>query len=207
MKKLLFAVLGTMLFASCAFGQTINITPTGIGTIKIGMNINKLPKSVENLYDRIEVVTTPESYNEMDDETIPAYDTYYFMLGSEKMFHTVPLENGTIDYLVATSKKLSYKGIYPGMSCRELIASNKAKLVVSGYYGSCEFFCNFAVTDPNIEIYFPINNGGSFSKQGQDKLLNDIATDSGNRELKLGAADFLEDAKITEIQIREVWLL
>lgn len=203
MKKLLFSTLSVLLLTAYTSNTTPanGITPEGVGIIKVGMNLSKVPESVENLYDHIEIVTTPESYNEMDDETIPAYDTYYFMLDGEKMFHTVPNGDGTIPYLSVTSDKLSYKGISPNMSCREVLTSD-AKLIAWGPYGSCEFFCCYRMDVSNIEIVFPLSGEGSFSQQGYEKLCkNTNFKENSYYELDLVPEDFREDATISEIII------
>lgn len=197
MKQTILCFFAALLFAFSSNAQTFEITTKGVGEIEVGMNMDDVPASVKGLYDHIKIVTTPESYNEMDDETIPAYDTYYFMQGMEKVFYTVPNEDGVIPYISVTSKRLSYKGVRPQMSCREVLAT-KAKLIAGGTYGSCEFFCYFSFGDPNVNIWFE----GSFSQQGENKMFNSIANDTGERVLKLNAADFMADAKIKEIVIQ-----
>ena len=204
MKKLFLILLSTLLFVAYANCQTISISPTGVGPVKLGMNIADVPKSVKGLYDHIKVETTPEYYDEMEYETIPAYDTYYFMLDDEKMFHTVPSESGVITYLNVVSKKLSYKGVHPQMSCRDVLKT-KAKLMSSGAYASCEFSCYFRFEDPNITIWFPTNNEGAFTQRGEDKLLN--ANEYSLRELRFDAADFKEETKIETISIQQARLL
>ena len=201
MKKFLFSALSALLLTACATNTTPTneITPEGIGVIKVGMNLSEVPGSVENLYNNIAVVTTPESYNEMDDETIPAYNTVHFMLDGEEMFHTIPDNDGTITHLTVTTDKLSYMGISPKMSCREVLASD-AKLVAWGPYGSCEFYCSYHTDVSNIEIIFPLNGEGAFSQQGYEKLCN-IGYKEGWYELNLEPEDFREDVSISEIII------
>lgn len=204
MKNLFLILLSTLLFVAYANCQTISISPTGVGPVKLGMNIADVPKSVKGLYDHIKIVTTPESYNVRDDETIPAYDTYYFMQGMEKVFHTVPNEDGVISYISVTSKRLSYKGVHPQMSCRDVLKTT-AKLMSSGAYASCEFSCYFRFEDPSITIWFPTNNEGAFTQRGEDKLLN--ANEYSLRELRFDAADFKEATKVEAISIQQAWLL
>lgn len=207
MKNLFFGALVALLISSCSSTpESYNITPEGVGPIKIGMNIKDVPSVVEGLYDHIEVVTTPESYDEMNDETIPAYDTYNFMLGAETMFCTVPSSEGVISCIRSVSPTLSYNGIYAGMSCREVLVSQKAKLTAWGTYASGEFYCCFSSDVPNIEFIVPLNNGGFFSDSSFDKLLKLSIENSGDSyesyELNIAPEDIREDATITEIQIR-----
>ena len=107
MRKFFVGVLAALLVSSCSSSPEVyNITPEGVGPIKIGMNIKDVPEAIEGLYDHIEVVTTPESYDEMNDETIPAFDTYYFMLGEEKMFSTDPSTDGVVSFIKTFSLNL-----------------------------------------------------------------------------------------------------
>ena len=207
MRKFFVGVLAALLVSSCSSSPEVyNITPEGVGPIKIGMNIKDVPEAIECLYDHIEVVTTPESYDEMNDETIPAFDTYYFMLGEEKMFSTDPSTDGVISFIKTFSPKLSYNGVYAGMSCREVLASQKAKLTAWGTYASCEFYCCFSSDVPNIEFVVPLNNGGFFTDGSYDKVFNLSMKMSGDSyesyELNIAPEDIREEATITEVQIQ-----
>lgn len=202
MKKAILAIATILLMTACAKNYPNNIHEDGIGPVLIGMDIKDVPGVVAGLYDNIEIKHTPACYDEMEDETIPAYDTYFFKLGKETIFSTSPSSDGEIEYLDATSPILNYRGIFPGMSCRDVLLT-EAKLMAAGNYSSCYFYCCFRFADANhIDITFPITGGASISRKGASKLYKTIEpAEGGYYELNFTQEDFRKNAKISKIQV------
>lgn len=198
MKKLLLTITAVLLMVACGKDRPNNIHEDGIGPVLVGMNIKDVPSEVEGLYDRIEIKTTKGYYDEFEGEDVPDYDTYYFKMGKEVIFFTIPEKNGKINCIVAVSSKLNFRGIHPGMLCREALHSG-AKLMAWGVYASCEFYSAFRFDDvKNVDCTFDL--GTAFSRQGSKKLDN-FMSDAPEYELHLSMQDFTKKAKIEHINI------
>lgn len=204
MKKMIFGVLSLVLLSACGAPKEFEIHTQGIDSIRLGMTPADLPDMVEGLYDRIEVCTTSAYYDELYDETTPAYDTYNFMLGDERMFYAELSDQGKIGIIYITSAKLSYKGLHPGMKCSDALATD-AKLMAFYTPGDCFYCCSFRFDEAsNIFINFPLTDGGSFSEQGYDNAFAAALKASSVTdwyELEFKAEDFKPEATISEIQI------
>lgn len=204
MKKMIWGLLSLVFLSACGAPQGFDIHTKGIDSVLLGMAPAELPEAIEGLYDRIEVVTVPAYYDELYDETTPAYDTYNFMLGDERMFYAELSDQGEIGILRITSAKLSYRGIHPGMKCSDVLATD-AKLMAFYAPGDCFYCCSFRFDDaPNIFINFPLTDGGSFSEQGYNNAFAAALKASSMTEwygLDFQAEDFKPEATISEIQI------
>ncbi len=127
------AAVAILLAVSCGNSaeQGFKITEDGLDVIKLGMNINDLPESIEGLYDELVV-----EHQEADDFMgTDAYDYYSFKLNGKEVIKT----DKDVSHLSISHPEAYLNGIHPGMSAYEA-AKNGAEFVVYGSFESCEFF-------------------------------------------------------------------
>jgi len=79
------------------------LTAQGVGAITIGANINKLPKSIEGLYDKVAVKS---EYNEVEDEKTT---TATFTKKGKEVMTAMADDNGKITYIGVSSKDVAVK--------------------------------------------------------------------------------------------------
>lgn len=202
MKKyfLFLPLIVAWLFTCCASNDSLQITPQGIGPIKLGMNINDLPTQINGLYDEIAIEHQDGFHDELDGEEYPPMDIYSFRLHGNTMFTTkLPAGQTIITQLTAVSPSLSYNSIHPGLSCQETLAAG-AKLYSGGDIETCWFFCCFQFPDTdNIRILFDLfGEHPAFTEKGYMKFFEGI---EWQRRDNIYLEDFNEDAAISEIQI------
>ena len=201
MKKYwILAFLASSLFLGCQSGASKNefVTINGVGPVELEKEKTDLPESVENLYDRIEVVSVESYYDDFEGEMIPGYDYLSFLLNDEEMMRA-NLDNGKISSITVVSPLLTYGGIGPGMSIPQALEKG-AKCYVVGNYESCVFAAELRYEE--IVYAFEFFNGEGFSETGVQKLCEGI---DGMMERWVEAPftqeDFLPNAVITAIYI------
>ena len=197
----LTAIVTAFALAACGGAQRPGeLDPEGIGPVRLGMQIGEVPPQAEGWYAAIEIEHTDESYDLLDDEVIPAFDTYLFQLNGETMFKTA-LSDGTtkIYYLAAVSPRIGYKGIHPGMTVADALAAG-VKCHVYGVYESCEFYCELKIDESPVQLHFQYQDGKTgFSKKGQKKLFGQNFM--SGKILDVTGDDFQPDAVIESISI------
>jgi len=101
------------------------LTSQGVGAITIDANINKLPKSIEGLYDK---VTVKSEYNEVEDEKTT---TATFTLKGKEVMTAMADDNGKIIYIGVSSKDVAVKigdtYFQVGSSVKELLKAKGVK--------------------------------------------------------------------------------
>lgn len=123
------------------------LTAQGIGAITIGANINKLPKSIEGLYDKVSVKS---EYNEVEDEKTT---TATFTLKGKEVLTAMAYDDGKITYIGASSKDVAVKigdaYFHVGSSVKELLKAKGVK---------------------KDESYAAVYNGIQFNQDGSGKI-------------------------------------
>ena len=101
------------------------LTAQGVGAITIGANINKLPKSIEGLYDKVAVKS---EYNEVEDENTT---TATFTKKGKEVMTAMADDNGKITYIGVSSKDVAVKVgdayFKVGSSVKELLKAKGVK--------------------------------------------------------------------------------
>ena len=101
------------------------LTAQGVGAIIIGANINKLPKSIEGLYDKVAVKS---EYNEVEDENTT---TATFTKKGKEVMTAMADDNGKITYIGVSSKDVAVKVgdayFKVGSSVKELLKAKGVK--------------------------------------------------------------------------------
>jgi len=101
------------------------LTAQGVGAITIGANINKLPKSIEGLYDKVAVKS---EYNEVEDEKTT---TATFTKKGKEVMTAMADDNGKITYIGVSSKDVAVKVgdayFKVGSSVKELLKAKGVK--------------------------------------------------------------------------------
>lgn len=197
----ILALLASTLFLGCKSGASENefVTMNGVGPVELEKEKTALPESVENLYDRFEVVSVESYYDDFEDEMIPGYDYLSFLCNDEEIMRA-NLNNGKITSITVISPSLTYGGIGPGMSISQALEKG-AKCYVAGNYESCIFGAELRYQE--VVYGFDFFNGQGFSDTGVQKLYEGI---DGMMEQWVEAPftqeDFLPNAVITAIYIR-----
>lgn len=119
MKRLVFAVLAVMaiLFNPISVNaQAYYLEADGIGPIKTGMFVKSIAKSVNGLYDNVNVVT---EYDDFEDMT---YIIATFSMGGNDLFYARATEDGQVYDVKPISQSLKSKsGAYVDMPARKFI--------------------------------------------------------------------------------------
>lgn len=123
------------------------LTSQGVGAITIGANINKLPKSIEGLYDKVSVNS---EYNEVEDEKTT---TATFTLKGKEVLTAMAADDGKIIYIGVSSKDVAVKigdaYFHVGSSVKELLKAKGVK---------------------KDENYAAVYNGIQFNQDGSGKI-------------------------------------
>lgn len=200
----LAALVTALALAACGGAdRSAELTPEGIGPVRLGMRLCEVPAQAEGWYDAIAVEHTDESYDEMEDETIPAFDTYLFLLNGETMFLTRSREGdeAAIEYLEAVSPRIGYKGIRPGMTVADALAAGAECHAAGEFGGYADYFMAYLkVDDSSVYGSFDYLNGCGFTEEYGLKLTKRGVID---REiLDVTGADFRPDAVVESLTIR-----
>jgi len=205
MKNRLFALtalVAALGFAACGGAdRNTELTPEGIGPVRLGMPIADLPAQVEGLYDTIEIEHVPEGFDDLEYEPIPAYDIYRFQLNGETMFETSFGEGATsLSHLDVVSPRIDYKGIHAGMPIAEALAAG-AKCYAAGEFGGYgPYFHSYLKIDGTPIVFsFHYLNGKGFTERFGQKLMERGIIEAGT--LDVTGKDFQKDAVIESIQI------
>lgn len=198
----LTAIVTAFALAACGGAQRPGeLDPEGIGPVRLGMQIGEVPPQAEGWYDAIEVEHTDESFDDLEYETIPAFDTYLFQLNGETMFRT-SLRGGatTIDYLAAVSPRIGYKGIHPGMTVADALAAGARCHAMGEFGGYGGYFSAYlAIDDTGVSFLFDYLNGHGFTQRFGQKLAERGLIE--NEILDVTGDDFRPDAVIESISI------
>jgi len=102
MKKLFVAILVALFLAPLAQAGTPVITSKGIGKVKIGAKVSKLPQQMSGVYDKLELVSEDIVDEGAYEETVSLYRA---SLNGETVFEFYPIDE-KVDYLTIYSKNL-----------------------------------------------------------------------------------------------------
>lgn len=198
----LTAIVTAFALAACGGGHRLGeLDPEGIGPVRLGMQIGEVPPQVEGWYDAIEVEHTDKSYDDLECETIPAFDTYRFLLNGETMFKT-SFQGGatTIDYLTALSPRISYKGIHPGMTVADALAAGAKCHAIGEFGGYAGYFSAYlAIDETGVTFLFDYLNGHGFTQRFGQELADRGFIEEGI--LDVTGDDFRPDAVVESISI------
>ena len=148
--------------------NTPPITNVGIGKVKLGATITKLPSSVKGVYDRIEFATEED----VDEGGEYTYEVYHAYLGDALVFDIFP-ENDKVRAITVYSSNLkTNKGLSLYSSPSELFeAGGKA---VSFNDGSVAIVCDGA-----LFFDMPLSDEG-YKKAEQSYLGYEVAFDASD---------------------------
>lgn len=123
MKKLsIYCVIGALaiLFSSTfALAGNDSITNTGIGKVKLGATISKLPEAIDGLYDKIEFASE-EDYDEGGEYS---YEVYHAYLGESIIFDIYPQEGKVSSITVLSPDLKTQKGLSLSSTPSDLFAA------------------------------------------------------------------------------------
>jgi len=103
----LIGVFACLFNLSSARADNTIITATGIGKVKLGSNISKLPKAIDGLYDRIEFASEVD-YDDGEEYTFEVYHAY---LGESIVFEIYPQEGKVSSITVLSSNLKTQNGL------------------------------------------------------------------------------------------------
>lgn len=115
--SLVLAVISLMLFSSVASAQqkSFILNKEGVGCLKKGTLLSKVPAKCEGLYDRVEK-------QKIEDEMDGDYVIYNFYRGKEKVIDISDYGAGTISSITAYASNISTPdGVSPGMLISKLL--------------------------------------------------------------------------------------
>lgn len=197
---LLLAASAALLLSACGgSSNTWELTPEGIGPVRMGTIITDLPPQCEGLYDTIELEHHDASYDDLREEMLSAYDIYLFKREGVTRFQTYILEGEQqIRNLYVLSPDISYKGVHAGMTLSEAMKAG-ARFYAGGYLGTCDFLSCFRM-DEDSGIIFEYNNGtDAFTQTAYEKLWDRIPITGGYVDITI---DYFEpQTKITGIHL------
>lgn len=176
-KLSLVLTIVSVMFAVSASAQTsFTLNKAGLGCLKSGTSLSKIPAKCAGLYDRFEKIT-------IEDEMDGDYIMYSFYLGNDKVAEISDYGTGTVSNITAFSSNVSAPdGVKPGMLIRKL-------LTLPGVKGDYSEGLNL------IYKGYTINFDGM--TEAGDKAFNDAY--AKGTPVKLNNACFKADAKILSI--------
>ena len=131
--------IAMLLSSNAAWADNTPITNDGIGKVKLGTTISKLPDSVVGVYDRIEF-SSEEDYDEGGEYT---YEVYHAFLGNVVVFDIFPEEDKVGSITVLSPNLKTTKGLSISSTPTELFkAGGKA---ISFNDGSVAIVCDGAL--------------------------------------------------------------
>ena len=160
--------IAILLSSVAAWAENTPITNDGIGKVKIGATISKLPDSVDGVYDRIEF-SSEEDYDEGGEYT---YEVYHAFLGEVVVFDIFP-EGDKVGSITVLSPNLkTKKGLSVSSTPTELFeAGGKA---ISFNDGSVAIVCDGA-----LFFDMPLSDEG-YKKAEQSYLGYEVAFDASD---------------------------
>lgn len=172
---LVFAAL--FFISSAASAQTkFTLNKEGVGCLKRGMLLSKVPAKCAGLYDKIDKQLIE---NEMDGD----YTVYTFYMGTDKVAEIPDYGEGKIGYITVYSSNVSTAdGVFPGMLIHKLLQIKGVKGVYQEAF--------------NLEL-----NDYAFSFDGLTKVGGKAFDDAylKGTPVKLSNACFKADAKVLSI--------
>lgn len=114
--KFLLAIAMMFAFVVGVDAQSYYVEADGIGPVRTGVNVKTLSASVVGLYDKVDVIS---EYDEFEDMTVV---TANFYLGGQQRFYARAEEDGTIfDIRLLTNDLKTKSGVYEQMPARKFI--------------------------------------------------------------------------------------
>lgn len=128
--SLVLAVISLMLFSSVASAQTsFVLNKEGVGCLKTGVLLSKVPAKCDGLYDRVEK-------QKIEDEMDGDYIIYNFYRGKEKVIEIPDYGAGTVSSITAYASNISTPdGVSPGMLISKLLLIKGVKGVYNDGIG------------------------------------------------------------------------